>query len=339
MKMCLRKAISVIAVFFLLLGFCRGAFSAADTSSEVKTIRMTIASTAVTDLSWFRTARQWKDELERDGYFKVDLKFNGILGGEREGAEAVQMGTIEGAWISDVGLSAVVPEISYTNLPYLFSTYEQVDKYYYNGFIGEDVKEKLENKGFKFLGFCENDFRGLTNSKKPVSGPEDLKGMKIRVPEVPVYIEFFKKLGTQPTPMAVTELATALQQQTVDGQDNGILLTRTNGYYQLQKYMTLTNHIYNAGAILFNPAFFNSLDKEHRDLLAKLTEKYSRIQIDMNRADVSTFLKEIRDYGVEVTELTPEQMKAFIKVGHSCWDGARETFGAEWIDRLENEIE
>jgi tripartite ATP-independent transporter DctP family solute receptor len=303
-------------------------------SAAGKTVEMTVASTAMTDLSWYRTAVQWKDALEKTGLFKVNLKFGGILGGEREGAEAVQMGTIEAVWVSDVGLSAVVPEIAYTNLPYLFSSYAQVDKNYMNGFIGEDVKAKLEAKGFKFLGFCENDFRGLTNSKRAISKPDDLKGMKIRVPEVPVYIELFKKLGTQPTPMAVTELATALQQKTVDGQDNGVLLTKANGYYQLQKYMTLTNHIYNAGAILCNPNFFNSLDKEHQDVLVKLSKKYSKVQIDMNRADVKKFLKEIEAFGVKVTKLSPEQMKSFVEIGHSCWGEAEKKFGKEWIDRL-----
>ena len=334
MKKRFNKIVSVIAVFVLFLG-CVWLFP---TTSFAKPVEMTVASTAMTGLSWFRAAEQWKAELEKSGLFKVNLKFNGILGGEREGAEAVQMGTIEGVWVSDVGLSAVVPEISYTNLPYLFSNYAQVDKYYFNGFVGKDVKEKLEKKGFKFMGFCENDFRGLTNSKKPVVKPADISGMKIRVPEVPVYLEFFKKLDTQPTPMAVTELTTALQQKTVDGQDNGILLTKTNGYYQLQKYMTLTNHIYNAGAILVNPKFFASLSKEQQDLLTKLSVKYSKVQVEMNRSDVAKFLKEIKAYGVQVSELTPEQTAAFAAVGKTCWGTAEKNFGKAWVDRLRNEI-
>ena len=320
-------------VFVLLAGL-----AVATPASAAKVVEITAASTGMTDTAWYRAAVPWKEELEKTGLFKVNLKFNGILGGEREGAEAVQMGTIECVWVSDVGLSAVVPEIAYTNLPYAFSSYEQVDKYYYNGFVGEDVRKKLEAKGFKFMGFCENDFRGLTNSKKPVTSVADIKGMKIRVPEVPIYIELFNKLGAQPTPMAVTELATALQQRTVDGQDNGILLTKGNGYYQMQKYMTLTNHIYNAGAILMNPQFFASLDEEHAKVLEELTFKYADVQVKMNREDVSRFLKEMEDYGVEVTVLAPEQMAEFVKIGHDCWGEAEKKFGKEWIDRLKNEI-
>jgi len=356
----LKKISFLVAVFVLLTGMLAGcggggasssaapgssaapaapASSAAPAPASGKVVEMVIASTAAPDTAWTRAAEPWKEELEATGLFKVNLKFGGVMGSEREGAEAVQMGTIEGVWVSDVGLSAVVPEIAYTNLPFLFSTYEQVDKYYFNGFVGEDVKAKLEAKGFKFMGFCENDFRGLTNSKGPVTSPDDLKGMKIRVPEIPIYIELFTKLGAQPTPMAVTELATALQQKTVDGQDNGVLLTRGNGYYQLQTNMTLLNHIYNAGAILFNPDFYNSLDQEHKDVLDELCEKYAKIQIEMNRNDVSGFLDEIKAAGVEVTTLTAEQMAPFVEVGKSCWGEAEKTFGTEWIDRLKNEIQ
>jgi len=300
---------------------------------------LNMGSAASPQHSYSRVAKKFIEMVETESGERIrcNWKAGGVVGGEREIVEAVQMGFLEAGWVSDIGLSVVVPDIGYVLLPYLFPTYDSVDKYYFNGFIGEDIKKKLSAKGIRVLGFLENDFRGLTNSKQPIRKVEDLKGLKIRVPELPLFISLFSKLGAIPTPMSITELATGLQQKTVDGQDNGVIITMTNGYQRMQGYMTLTKHMYSGGAIVINEDLWQGMSDDLKGILLKAVDWASKEQIEMNRADVLNFIEEMKAAGVQIDELTPEEHKKFINVGRSLWDDFEDKYSKKWIDRLKNE--
>ena len=195
-------------------------------AEQPKKIVLNMGATSTPEHARYKAADVFMEKVQAgtNGLVECKRMFGGVLGNETKMTQAVQAGTLEIGWISDIGMSTVVPEIAFVNLPYLFPTYEDVDKYYYNGWMGDIVKQRLEAKGFKWLGWIENDYRWLTNSKRPVLKPEDMKGLKIRSVETPMFVNFFKELGVLPTPMGITEVSTALQQGTVDGQDNGAIL-------------------------------------------------------------------------------------------------------------------
>jgi tripartite ATP-independent transporter DctP family solute receptor len=209
-------------------------------------VTIRVAATVSPTHSYSVVVKTFKQDVESKtkGAVKVTYHGGGVMGGERQTVEAVVRGDLDMTWSSDIGLAAVYPELGFVNLPYLFKNYAEVDAKYRNGWIGKYVIQYMDGKGVKVLAIGENDYRGLTNSKRPITKGEDLKGLKLRVPEVPMYIDFYKALGVLPTPMAVTELTTALQQKTVDGQDNGAIITYDFGMHQFQKYATKANQIY-----------------------------------------------------------------------------------------------
>jgi len=220
--------------------------------------------------------------------------------------EAVARGDLEMTMTSDIGLAAMYPELGFVNLPYLFESYDDVDKNYRNGWVGEYVAKYVEPKGVIVLATGENDFRGLTNSKRPITKGADLNGLKIRVPEIPMYIDFYKSMGVLPTPMAITELTTALQQKTVDGQDNGAIITYDNGLQDFQKYATKTNHIYSAMQVCISKKTWDKLSADQQKIVKDAAIAMADEQVKLNRANVADRFAKMTAAGMEVIDATPQ---------------------------------
>ncbi|KAF0157939.1 MAG: TRAP dicarboxylate transporter subunit DctP, partial [Syntrophaceae bacterium] len=225
-----------------------------------------VAATVSPTHSYSVVVKTFKQEIESktNGAIKITYHGGGVMGGERQMVEAVVRGDLDMTWSSDIGVAAVFPELGFVNLPYLFKNYTEVDAKYRHGWIGQYVINHLDGKGVKVLAIGENDYRGLTNSKRPITKGEDLKGLKLRVPEVPMYIDFYKTMGVLPTPMAVTELTTALQQGTVDGQDNGAIITYDFGMHTFQKYATKANQIYSGMQMCLSKKTWDKLTPEQQ---------------------------------------------------------------------------
>ena len=196
------------------------------------------------------------------GRIKVELYPNGQLGSDRELCEGVQMGTIQMVVSSTSALAGFDKRIQVLDLPYLFTTrkaaFDAVD-----GELGKKLNSYLEKKGFLVLGYQENGFRHVTNSKRPIKTPADLKGLKIRTMENPMHIAFFKELGANPTPMSWGELYTALQQGTVDAQENPYAMIDDGKFYEVQKYVSETGHVFSYEILIANKKF---MDKHPADL-------------------------------------------------------------------------
>jgi TRAP-type C4-dicarboxylate transport system substrate-binding protein len=168
------------------------------------------------------------------------LAFAGVLGGDREIVEQCKLGMLDMVFSSDIGYSTVVKAVGFAAMPYLFETYEDADKLYFHGLIGEEFKKRLLKGGnIRLLSWGENDFRALTNNKRPILEVKDLHGLKIRTPEFPMLISFFRNLGALPTPIPYPELFIALQQGTVDGQDNGVKATYYTRLYEFKNTIPL----------------------------------------------------------------------------------------------------
>ncbi len=291
-------------------------------AAQKKAVRLNMAASSSSEHSRYKAAERFVKEVAEasGGNITAVMQFGGVLGSETATVQAVQEGTLEMVWVSDVGFSTVVRSCAFVNLPYLFPGYEDVDKYYFNGWMGENVKKNLERAGFKWLAWLENDYRWFTNNKHAIKAPKDLQGLKIRTTETPMSVNFFKGLGVLPTAMGITEVATALQQGTIDGQDNGSILTYAYGFYEFQKYMTKTNHVYSGGAILMNMEEWEKLPPEYQEIVQKAATAAGAWQIEQNRKDVARYEGLMVEQGVEILEVTPELDAFFRQEAQKIWN-------------------
>ncbi|VWX62780.1 transporter [Burkholderiales bacterium 8X] len=236
-----------------------------------------------------------------NGRYKVETFYNGSLGGERESIEAVQLGTQELAFSSTGPVPNFVPETKILDVPFLFRDKAHA-RAVLDGPIGQDLLTKFDAKGFKALAWAENGFRHMTNSKRDVKGPEDLKGLKMRTMENPVHIAAYKGLGIVTTPMAFPEVFTALQQGTVDGQENPLSVIMSAKFSQVQKHLSLTGHVYSPCIFVMNKAAFDKLSAADKTAFleaAKVAVKANRDRVDQDDANG---VKELRAAGMTVIE-------------------------------------
>jgi tripartite ATP-independent transporter DctP family solute receptor len=235
------------------------------------------------------------------GRYKIETFYNGSLGGERESIEAVQLGTQELAFSSTGPVPNFVPETKILDVPFLFRDKAHA-RAVLDGPIGQDLLTKFDAKGFKALAWAENGFRHMTNSKRDVNAPEDLKGLKMRTMENPVHIAAYKGLGIITTPMAFPEVFTALQQGTVDGQENPLPVIMAAKFSQVQKHLTLTGHVYSPCILLMNKASYEKLSAADKTAFleaAKVAVKANRDRVD---TDDANGVKELRAQGMTVIE-------------------------------------
>jgi len=308
-------------------------------AGAVVTIR--VASTCSPTHSYSVVVKTFKQDIESktNGAVKVTYHGGGVMGGERQMVEAVVRGDLDMTWSSDIGLAAVYPELGFVNLPYLFKNYAEVDAKYRNGWIGKYIIKYMDGKGVKVLAIGENDYRGLTNSKRPITKGEDLKGLKLRVPEVPMYIDFYKALGVLPTPMAVTELTTALQQKTVDGQDNGAIITYDFGMHTFQKYATKANQIYSGMQMCLSKKTWDKLTPEQQKIVSTAARKAADEQVRLNRENVAKSYAAMAKAGVQVIEATPQLVSDLKAASVKIWNDPKweKIYTKGVMDRIKKE--
>jgi len=270
-------------------------------------------------------------EEKSGGRIKVELYPNAQLGGDRQCYESVQLGTIEMHIGATAVLSGFVPEVLVFGLPYLFKSKEVAYKAL-DGELGEIINNKLLTLGLKNLGYMENGYRHITNNRGPICEPNDLKGLKIRTMENPVHMAIFKALGANPTPISFGELYTALQQGTVDAQENPIPLVYTSKFYEVQKYYTLDGHVYASASMVINKDFFNSLPKDLQEIVATGAKKAKDFQRDLADKQDEDMLKLLKGKGMIINELTPEQKQKFVDATLSVYDKFKDAIGEDLIE-------
>jgi len=240
-------------------------------------------------------------EKRTNGRYKIQTFYSGSLGGERESIEAVQLGTQELTFTSTGPVPNFVPEARILDIPFLFRDKAHA-RAVLDSPIGQEMLAKFEAKGFKALAWGENGVRHMTNSKRAVNTPEDLKGLKMRTMENPVHVTAYKGLGIVPTPMAFPEVFTALQQGTVDGQENPLSVIMAAKFDQVQKHLSLTGHVYSPAIFLMNKAAFDKLsaaDKQAFLDAAKEAVRVNRARVD---EDDAKGVAELRSKGMQVVE-------------------------------------
>jgi tripartite ATP-independent transporter DctP family solute receptor len=274
-------------------------------------------------------------EVERrtNGRYKVQTFYSSALGAERESVEGVQLGTLDLTLTSTGPLPNFVPEVAILDIPFLFRDYAHA-RAVLDGPIGQELLTKFPAKGMVGLAWAENGFRHMTNSKRPVNVPEDLRGLKMRTMENPIHIEAYRQFGILPTPMAFTEVFTALQQGTVDGQENPLSVITAAKLDQVQKYLSLTGHVYSPAIFLMNKAQWDKLSQADKQVfLDAATEavKANRARVD---EDERKAVVDLRAKGMTVAEnVDKEKFQAALAPVYA--DFAKR-FGQANIDRIKN---
>ena len=272
-------------------------------------------------------------EKRTNGRYKIQNFYAGALGAERESIEGVQLGTLDLTMTSTGPVPNFVPEVAILDIPFLFRDYAHA-RSVLDGPIGQDLLTKFDAKGIKALAWGENGFRHMTNNKHPVNTPDDLKGLKMRTMENPIHIEAYRQLGILPTPMAFTEVFTALQQGTVDGQENPLSVITAAKLEQVQKYLSLTGHVYSPALILMSKAQWDKLspaDKQAFSEAAKEAIKANRARID---EDEKRAVGDLRAKGMVVVD-TLDKTK-FQAALTPVYDDFAKRFGQENIDKIKN---
>ncbi len=310
---------------------CGLAFAAAAHAQTTMRISISIGQNSHQGVAIDTFAR----EVERrtNGRIKVQAFYAGALGGERESIEAVQLGTQELTFSSTGPVPNFVPEARILDIPFIFRDKAHA-RAVLDGQIGQDMLKAFDSKGFKALAWGENGVRHMTNSKRAVNVPDDLRGLKMRTMENPVHVAAYKGFGIVTTPMAFPEVFTALQQGTVDGQENPLSVIMAAKFDQVQKHLTLTGHVYSPAIFLMTKGAYDKLTPaDQQAFLAAAAEavKANRARVD---EDDAKGVAELRSKGMLVVE-SPDRAR-FQAALTPVYVEFEKQFGAANIERIRN---
>lgn len=273
------------------------------------------------------------DEVEKgtQGRYKCQQFPNSALGGEREQIEAVQLGTLDLVNTSTGPVGNFVPEVKIVDIPFLFRDYDHARKVM-DGPIGQDILAKFPSKGIIALAWTENGFRHMTNSKRDIVKPSDAAGLKMRTMENKVHMDGYRTFGILPTPMAFPELFGALQQGTVDGQENPIPVILSSKFAQVQKHLSLTGHVYSPALLLLSPKVWNKLSDADKKVFVEAARKAGAAQRKKVNEDENNGIAQLEKDGMKVTRTVDGA--AFREALKPAYAGYAKEFGADNIKKI-----
>jgi len=322
----MKKILSVLLIFALSVGLlagCGGGKEAASTTNEGQKVQEEVyvikAGHANPATHPYHIGLVKFGELleeKSNGRIKLDAFHSSQLGNERDLIEGLQLNTVQAAVITSAPLSGFTDAYLAFDLPFLFANVGEA-RLICDSEIGDEMLSSLENDGIVGLAFFENGMRNITNSKRPIEKPEDLKGIKIRTMENPMHMEAFRVMGADPTPMAFGELYTGLQQKAIDAQENPYVVIYANNFFEVQDYLSVTEHLYSPAPLLMSKTFFESLPADLQEVVmvaAKEAQVYQRAACDEQSA---MLLKSLEEAGMKVNQ--PDKAP-FVEATKSVYD-------------------
>lgn len=293
----------VMILFSIVLIASLTACSSSEAYTDGKTI-MKFGHGSAVDNARHQAALKFKTLVEEktSGEIEVQVFPNEQLGSEPEMVESVAMGNLQ-ATAAGTGIFAQYhKQIGVVELPYLFADFEQAWSVL-DGPIGTEISEPLREKGIHIIGYWENGFRHVTNDVRPIQRPSDLKGIKIRTPEIPVSISILQEMGANPTPMPFGELYLSLQQGVVDGQENPLTNIYASKFYEVQKYLSLTGHQYSPLPVAVSEEFWQSLSPDQQAAVEEAAQEAGQYHRDVVREDDRKLKAELQQKGMKVNEV------------------------------------
>ena len=247
-------------------------------------------------------------EQKSGGKMKVKVYPGGSLGGELQVASAMQGGTIEASSMAPAQLVGMVKEFVVLDFPFSFANEREAD-FVLDGPVGRKLMDKLPEKGLIGLGFMEQGYRSISNSKRPITKIEDIQGLKIRTIQNPLYLDMLNALGANAVPMPFPELYTALEQKAVDGQENPYATVEASKFYEVQKYFSNTRHIYNSQMMLVSKKFWDQLSADEKKILQDSSNEASAYQRKVAREMGDKSRQALIKSGMQINDLSPQELQ------------------------------
>lgn len=281
----------------------------------------------------------FQSEVKRltNDQIRVEIFDNMQLGGAKENVDATRAGTVFATWVGMAFLSRTVPELEAVSLPFLFPSREAAFKVI-DGPVGELLDRKLADKGFASLGFMELGSRQVTNSKRPIVTLDDFKGLKIRLQPNETHLATFRALGANAVAMDVKEIYSAMQQGVIDGQENPFINIQTSRYFDVQKYLTKTDHFFDFIAVVANKRQLDALKPELKAAVQTAMKAAIAQQRSVAAKADAEALEDLKKRGMEYNELAPAVVEQLRKATSGVVDELRKRLGNELIDSVLAEV-
>lgn len=304
-----------------------------DSSGDGATYTMTIAHAVAETHPSHITLLEFEATVEEQtgGAVQVDIIPNGALGGDAQMTEMLGLDSLQGTVIGADSASGIIPEWGLIGGPYLFdsreSAYAALD-----GEFGAELAALAEPHNIYVGGWGDAGFRNVTNSRQEIVAPSDMAGLKIRVMENDLHMALFREFGANPSPLAFNELFTALQQGTVDAQENPITVFTVSKFYEVQDYMTLTEHVYTAAPFLINKSWLESLPEEYQTVITDAAAEWTTAQRAAMEGGEAEHMQTCIDGGMEIRELTPEEKQVWMDAAAPLNDTMNEMYGEDLVN-------
>ncbi len=326
---------SLIMISFLTIFLC---IWTAHTINAAEPIRLEVVFSVTLDTPWGQGAAFFKKivEQETEGAIKVALLHSSQMGSGKDNVEAVQLGTIAMA-IASTPIVIVNPMQEIFDLPYIFISYDHAYRVL-DGPIGQEIAKEMEKKNLKFLGYGEDGFRVVTNNVRPIRKPEDFKNIMIRTPESAVRAETFRILGANPVVMPWADVYTGLSQGTIDGQENPIVYAWTKSFYDVQKYISVTNHVYSPTSWVINMDKWKSLSDKQQEIILRAAKKGQILNRKVNLEQSIELRRKLEATKAKVNDI--DDPLKFQEATKPIWKLVTQRLGPiadEYIKRIERE--
>ncbi len=322
--------------FAVLLGCVASIAISQPAFAEIEETNLRLAH-VVNENDGFHAAATRFQELvaERsDGKISVEVFPNATLGDERTLLEGMQIGTVDMGVITNGPVSNFLEDMAVFEMPFLFPSAEKAYEVL-DGPIGQELLDRLSEVNLKGLAYAERGFRNLTNSERPINSPADVQGLKVRVMENPVYIDTFRELGADAIPMAWTEALTAMQQGTIDGQENPVGVVHSFQLNETQTNMTMTRHSYAPAIFVMSLPVWNNLSEEAQEIVLQSAQEAAEYERQLNAEQESQQLEELRASGMNVID--DADLSAFSEAVAPVYVKYGERFG-DYLPRIQEAL-
>ncbi|MFS2014410.1 TRAP transporter substrate-binding protein [Azospirillum sp. CT11-132] len=286
-----------------------------------------------------RAVKYFADELSKRSGGKLKLKGFGdaSLGSDIQMQNALIGGAQEMMVGSTATLVGIVKDFGVYDLPFLFNNEKEADAVL-DGPFGEKLLKSLNDKGLVGLVYWENGFRNLTNSKRPITKVEDMGGIKLRVMQNPVYIDMFNRFGANAVPLAFSELFTALETGTVDGQENPVTTIQSSKFYEVQKYLTISRHVYSPWIMLASKRWYDGLSADEKKILNEAAVASRDFERKDSREASAQSVAYLKEKGMQINELSPAELDRMREMVKPAFDKYAADGGAEVLKDLQSAI-
>lgn len=337
------KKLMVFIAIIVLLAACGGneesGKEASQSSNEDDVITIVLGHGVVEEHSLHKGYVKFKELVEErsEGEIEVHINSGGALGGDRELAESVDLGSIQMALNGTTTLESYEPKLGALAFPYLFDSNEDVEKLI-NGKTIQGIMDVLGNSNIRILAFPENGFRHITNNSHKVEKAEDLQGLKIRAMETPIHVSVFEALDMAPTPIPFPEIYSSLQSKLIDSQENTFSQIEKAKYYEVQPYLTYPGPFYLLNTTIINEDFYQSLTEEHQKIIQESAIEAAEFQRNLNREEDEKAIKYLEEQGVEITEFSDEELDVLKEKTEVVFHEFKDEIGLDFLNSILTEL-